>query len=53
MIHSLVLMFNRYALRPPWSPTRERKYGNGSPISYDKVTYLLYSGSYFPVVLPA
>ena len=24
--------------------------GNGSPISYAKVTYLPYSGSYFPVV---
>ena len=26
------------------------KYGNVCPISYVKTTYLLYSGSYFPVV---
>ena len=28
-------------------------FGNESPISYAKVTYLPYSGSYFPVVRPA
>ena len=34
-------------------PYKGTQYGNGSPIFYVKAAYLIYSGSYFPVVRPA
>ena len=32
------ISFDRYALQPPWSPTRGHLYGNDSPISNAKAT---------------